>query len=140
MEGNRNYDNQQFTQPNQPYSRLAKAPAVSLNVHLAVPTTTAAPQDGSHTPNTPEILNSIVNMQAQREEQNRARESEGTSAGPFGAEFARQCAIYSTQPPKVSTCNDTNPKTDVAAPSKSITPGYSYMEVKLIRYSNVITP
>ena len=44
--------------------------SISLNVHLTVPgqqppqpgtvTTTA---DGSHTPNTPEILNSIVNMQ-----------------------------------------------------------------------------
>lgn len=35
--------------------------AMSLNVHLAVPVVTTA--DGSHTPNTPEILNSIVNMQ-----------------------------------------------------------------------------
>ena len=34
---------------------------MSLNVHLAVPATTAG-NDGSHTPNTPEILNSIVNM------------------------------------------------------------------------------
>ena len=36
----------------------------SLNVHLTVPQTQAAGggADGSHTPNTPEILNSIVNM------------------------------------------------------------------------------
>ena len=35
---------------------------ISLNVHLQVPSTTN--QDGSHTPNTPEIVNSIVNMTA----------------------------------------------------------------------------
>ncbi len=48
---------------------------MSLNVHLAVPPTAAAAavgatggngnNDGSHTPNTPEILNSIVSMQQQ---------------------------------------------------------------------------
>lgn len=47
--------------------------SISLNVHLAVPGQSQQPQpgtvtttttaDGSHTPNTPEILNSIVNMQ-----------------------------------------------------------------------------
>lgn len=43
---------------------------ISLNVHLQVPATTS--NDGSHTPNTPEILNTIVNM---------------TSGGPFASEF-----------------------------------------------------
>ena len=41
---------------------------MSLNVHLAVPPAaaaeSAAASSGGHTPNTPEILNSIVNMQA----------------------------------------------------------------------------
>ena len=39
---------------------------ISLNVHLQVPpsTVTTTTQDGSHTPNTPEILNTIVNMTA----------------------------------------------------------------------------
>lgn len=36
---------------------------ISLNVNLAVPQTTLQLPDGSHTPNTPEILNSIVSMQ-----------------------------------------------------------------------------
>ena len=48
---------------------------ISLNVHLQVPTTTTSPpgtmQDGSHTPNTPEILNTIVNM----------------TSSPFASEF-----------------------------------------------------
>lgn len=41
---------------------------ISLNVHLAVPQqvtpTTSSAQDGSHTPNTPELLNTLVNMQS----------------------------------------------------------------------------
>jgi len=44
---------------------------ISLNVHLQVPSSTTA-QDGSHTPNTPEIVNSIVNM---------------TAGGPFLSQF-----------------------------------------------------
>ena len=39
---------------------------MSLNVHLTVPPSeaaAAAASSGGHTPNTPEILNSIVNMQ-----------------------------------------------------------------------------
>jgi len=46
---------------------------ISLNVPLQVPSTTNQPQDGSHTPNTPEIVNSIVNM----------------TAGPFAPDFFR---------------------------------------------------
>jgi hypothetical protein len=39
-------------------------PGMALNVHLAVPQAeAAAAAAASHTPNTPEILNSIVNMQ-----------------------------------------------------------------------------
>ena len=38
---------------------------IALNVHLTVPqTSNPGSGDGSHTPNTPEILNSIVNMQS----------------------------------------------------------------------------
>lgn len=37
---------------------------ISLNVHLTVPTASVMTTDGGHTPNTPEILNSIVNMQS----------------------------------------------------------------------------
>ena len=44
--------------------RSNENPSISLNVHLAVPSTNNNANDGSHTPNTPEILNSIVNMQS----------------------------------------------------------------------------
>ena len=57
---------------------------IKLNVHLQVPTSistqegggtsSSAPTPGSHTPNTPEILNSIMNM----------------TGGPFAADFAAQ--------------------------------------------------
>ena len=50
---------------------MEPAQKISLNVHLQVPSSTAA-QDGSHTPNTPEIVNSIVNM---------------TAGGPFLSQF-----------------------------------------------------
>lgn len=58
-------------------------PKIKLNVHLQVPSSTqetggstssALPTPGSHTPNTPEILNSIMNM----------------TGGPFAADFAAQ--------------------------------------------------
>ena len=101
----------------------SKAPGVSLNVHLTVPPTTTAAQDGSHTPNTPEILNSIVKLQAEREE---AREALASS-GPFGAEFARQCAIRSTPIPAMSLPNELS--TEEAVPVKPISSGYNQIEV-----------
>ena len=67
-------------------SKMEPTPKISLNVHLQVPgappggSSAAQPQDGSHTPNTPEIVNSIVNM----------------TAGPFANEFRS-----SMQPPPV---------------------------------------
>ena len=95
MEGNGNIQNKP--------SNAAKSVGVSLNVHLAVPPTTTAAQDGSHTPNTPEILNSIVNMQADSlVNMQAAREARETAvAGPFAAEFANQCAIKSYPAPAV---------------------------------------
>ena len=51
---------------------MEPAQKISLNVHLQVPSSTASAQDGSHTPNTPEIVNSIVNM---------------TAGGPFLSQF-----------------------------------------------------
>ena len=125
MEGNRNNGNHQFSQPNPPNIGTNRAPAVSLNVHLAVPPTTTAAQDGSHTPNTPEILNSIVKLQAEREE---AREAY-SSSGPFGAEFARQCAIHSTPIQTVSPPNDKS--SGEPEPVKAITSGYNQIEVNV---------
>ena len=69
-------------------SKMEPTPKISLNVHLQVPGAppggssgqAAQAQDGSHTPNTPEIVNSIVNM----------------TAGPFASEFRS-----SMQPPPV---------------------------------------
>ena len=61
---------------------MEQTPKISLNVHLQVPPSSGAQaQDGSHTPNTPEIVNSIVNM----------------TAGPFSSDFNRG----SMQPPPV---------------------------------------
>lgn len=61
---------------------------ISLNVHLQVP----PPQttDGSHTPNTPEILNTIVNMTS----------GGASNAGPFATEF------QSLQPPPSTTSHN----------------------------------
>ena len=126
MDGNRNNAYQQFSQPGRPYSETSKAPGVSLNVHLTVPTTTAAAQDGSHTPNTPEILNSIVKLQAERE----AREA-NSPAGPFAAGFARQCAIQSTPNPTTSMPSAIEHNVGVPEPLKPATSGYNYMEVNL---------
>ena len=123
MERNRDNGNHQFSQPNPPHIGTSKAPGVSLNVHLTVPPTTTAAQDGSHTPNTPEILNSIVKLQAEREE---AREALASS-GPFGAEFARQCAIRSTPIPAMSLPNELS--TEEAVPVKPISSGYNQIEV-----------
>ena len=124
MEKPRNVGNQLFCQPNRPYSGTTKPSGVSLNVHLAVPTTTSAAQDGSHTPNTPEILNSIVNMQAARE----AREA--AAVGPFGAEFARQCAIRPVPSATItSPSDDMNQDVGGAPTMDTSASGYSYAEV-----------
>ena len=65
---------------------------ISLNVHLQVPSTTS--QDGSHTPNTPEILNTIVNM----------------TAGPFAPDFFRSSNHHHQMapPPSQSTYTSTS--------------------------------
>ena len=57
---------------------------ISLNVHLQVPPppTTSIGQDGSHTPNTPEIVNSIVNM----------------TSGPFGGFPQQQTTMVTSRP------------------------------------------
>ena len=75
-------------------------PKIKLNVHLQVPTSTStqegvgtsssAPTPGSHTPNTPEILNSIMNM----------------TGGPFAADFAAQ---EQNLPPPTTTSTMTHP-------------------------------
>ena len=70
-------------------------PKIKLNVHLQVPSSTqetggstssALPTPGSHTPNTPEILNSIMNM----------------TGGPFAADFAAQ-EQQNPPPPPINT-------------------------------------
>ena len=127
MDGNRKNATHQFSQPDLPYIGTSKPPGVSLNVHLSVPATTTAAQDGSHTPNTPEILNSIVKLQAERE----ARES-NTAAGPFGVEFARQCAIQSTPMPTVSISNEMDQSVGVPESLNAVSSGYHYMEVIFI--------
>ena len=127
MEKPRNVGNQPFCQPNRPYSGTTKPSGVSLNVHLAVPTTTSAAQDGSHTPNTPEILNSIVNMQAARE----AREA--AAVGPFGAEFARQCAIRPVPSATItSPLDDMNQDVGGTPTMETNASGYNYAEVFII--------
>ena len=128
MDGNRKNETHQFSQPDRPHIGTSKPPGVSLNVHLTVPTTTAAAQDGSHTPNTPEILNSIVKLQAEREA---AREA-NTAVGPFGAEFARQCAIQSTSTPTAPISNEMDQSVSVPENMKAVSSGYHYMEVILI--------
>ena len=125
MEDNRNDGSQHFIQPGQQFVKTAKTGGVSLNVHLAAPPTTTATQDGSHTPNTPEILNSIVNMQVARE----AREA-SASGGPFGAEFARQCAIYSTPTPLDSASSEIEQDAGVAVSLRATNPEYNYLQVR----------
>ena len=62
--------NQEFTIPCD-----VMDPKIKLNVHLQVPSSsTQEGGGGSNTPNTPEIVNSIVNM----------------TCGPFAADFASQ--------------------------------------------------
>ncbi len=66
---------------------------MSLNVHLAVPQQgeVGVGNNGSHTPNTPEILNSIVNM----------------SAGPFsGYQLPQQVAVPSSETMQVRAQSD----------------------------------
>ena len=72
---------------------------ISLNVHLQVPSTTS--QDGSHTPNTPEILNTIVNM----------------TAGPFAPDFFRSSNHHHQMapPPTQSTYTSTSSSTSTIA-------------------------
>ena len=72
---------------------------ISLNVHLQVPSTTS--QDGSHTPNTPEILNTIVNM----------------TAGPFAPDFFRSSNHHHQMapPPSQSTYPSTSSSTSTIA-------------------------
>ena len=125
MEGNSDNKHHQFSLPNPPNIGASKAPGVSLNVHLTVPPTTSAAQDGSHTPNTPEILNSIVKLQAEREE---ARDA-FASSGPFGAEFARQCAIQSNHPTTISLPNEIS--NEDHEPVRRVTAGYNQIEVNL---------
>ena len=74
---------------------------ISLNVHLQVPSTTS--QDGSHTPNTPEILNTIVNM----------------TAGPFAPDFFRSSNHHHQMapPPSQSTYTSTSSSTSTIATS-----------------------
>ena len=75
---------------------------ISLNVHLQVPSTTS--QDGSHTPNTPEILNTIVNM----------------TAGPFAPDFFRSSNHHhqmAPPPPSQSTYTSTSSSTSTIATS-----------------------
>ena len=85
---------------------------ISLNVHLQVPptssisstqegggTSSAAPTPGSHTPNTPEILNSIMNM----------------TGGPFAADFAAQ--EQKNLPPPTTTTMTHPPVMSMDAPS-----------------------
>ena len=127
MDGNRKNATHQFSQPDRPHIGPSKAPGVSLNVHLTVPATTTAAQDGSHTPNTPEILNSIVKLQAERE----AREA-STAVGPFGVEFARQCAIQSTPTPTVPIPNEMAQSVSVPENMKAVSSSYHYMEVIFI--------
>ena len=126
MEGNSDNKHHQFSLPNPPNIGASKTPGgVSLNVHLTVPPTTSAAQDGSHTPNTPEILNSIVKLQAEREE---ARDALASS-GPFGAEFARQCAIQSNNPTTISLPNEIS--NEDHEPERRINAGYNQIEVNL---------
>ena len=125
MEGNSDNKHHQFSLPNPPNIVSNKAQGVSLNVHLRVPPTTSAAQDGSHTPNTPEILNSIVKLQAEREE---ARDALASS-GPFGAEFARQCAIQSNNPTTISLPNEIS--NEDHEPERRINAGYNQIEVNL---------
>jgi len=97
MERNRDNGNHQFSQPNPPHIGTSKAPGVSLNVHLTVPPTTTAAQDGSHTPNTPEILNSIVKLQAEKKRLEKHLLHQGHSAQnlhgnvPFNQHQFQQC-------------------------------------------------
>ena len=126
MDGNRKNTNQQFSHPNAPYVQSSRPPGVSLNVHLTVPATTTAAQDGSHTPNTPEILNSIVKLQAEREAL-----SGSAANGPFGAEFARQCAIQAAPTPAVSMSNEMDYSVSVPENLAAVSSGYNYMEVIL---------
>ncbi len=61
-------DDAMYQEPEDAQASGAAEGGMSLNVHLSVPQTSA--NEGNHTPNTPEILNSIVSMQ---------------SGGPFAA-------------------------------------------------------
>ena len=74
---------------------------ISLNVHLQVPSTTATPttQDGSHTPNTPEILNTIVNM----------------TSGPFAPEFVSNTQQTAPVTPQTSTIMIPSPAPPIVA-------------------------
>jgi hypothetical protein len=66
---------------------------ISLNVHLAVPQTMTTGQDGSHTPNTPEILNSIVSM----------------TSGPFAADFVAGPSSLAVDPLVTSPMDSESP-------------------------------
>ena len=114
----------QLQDPSPPYS-ANKSVGVSLNVHLAVPPTTVASGDGSHTPNTPEILNSIVNMQAARE----AREA----GGPFAAEFANQCAIQSNPQQTSSVASGMHQMVDAPTTLSLMTPVLPHLCSGVIR-------
>jgi len=76
---------------------------ISLNVHLQVPSTTN--QDGSHTPNTPEIVNSIVNM----------------TAGPFAPDFFRSSNHHHHQVPSSLITSSTSSPTTSNSNSVSAT-------------------
>lgn len=111
---------------------------VSLNVHLAVPPTSSAAQDGTHTPNTPEILNSIVNMQAAREARE-AREASATG-GPFAAEFANHCAIQSKPQQSVPASSSiVTHAVDITTTLSSLSPGNIHPEMQ-VPTINIIPP
>jgi hypothetical protein len=111
MEGNRNILNKHLD--------VAKSAGVSLNVYLAVPPSTAA-QDGSHTPNTGEILDSLVDVPV-------ATEAMNAQVGPFS--FPKQCAIESYPAPDASIPSIVHPVVDTPTTLSSFVSGNVYLEV-----------
>ena len=85
-------------------------PKVKLNVHLQVPPTT---ESGSQTPNTPEILNTIVNMTC--------------GASPFAADFAAQNQIPHLSQPSATTSSLAAPTT--VPPSSTLTSNLMTLDV-----------
>lgn len=116
---------------------MEPAQKISLNVHLQVPSSTASAQDGSHTPNTPEIVNSIVNM---------------TAGGPFLSQFdsssrmtqaqqqlpqqqqQQQQPIMNTEEKVVSPMEPLAPQPTFTNPPQE---GLSYMDISMESGSSI---